>query len=90
MSSSATVASLRAHLADLAMPGGLEVLESLLAGLDQGSLGPAEAMERLLAAQVTLRRERRLISAMRSSLFAPSSGWIPLISSSSLPQTAPR
>lgn len=67
MSSSATVASLRAHLADLAMPGSLEVLESLLAGLDQGSLGPAEAMERLLAAQVILRRERRLISAMRSS-----------------------
>lgn len=67
MSASATVLSLKAHLADLAMPGSLEVVDRLLEKLDGGSLSPAEAMEQLMAAQVTLRRQRRLFSAMRSS-----------------------
>jgi DNA replication protein DnaC len=67
MTSSATVLSLKTHLADLQMPGSLEVLDSLLSMLDQGALSPAEAMDRLVAAQVGLRRERRLISAMRTS-----------------------
>ena len=49
MSASATIASIKAHLSDLEMPGSLE------------------AIDNLLAAQVALRQERRLISAMRSS-----------------------
>jgi DNA replication protein DnaC len=67
MSSSAAVASVKAHLADLGMPGSLEIVDSLLQKLDQGATSPAEAMEQLLAAQVDLRRQRRLVSAMRSS-----------------------
>ena len=67
MTSSATIISLKAHLADLQMPGSLEILDSLLNMLDQGALSPAEAMDRLMAAQVGLRRERRLVSAMRTS-----------------------
>jgi DNA replication protein DnaC len=35
--------------------------------LNQGALSAAEAMDKLLSAQVALRRERRLFSAMRSS-----------------------
>jgi len=67
MSANATVTSIKAHLTDLGMPGSLEAIDDLLARLDNGSLSPAEAMDNLLAAQVALRRERRLISAMRSS-----------------------
>ena len=67
MSSSNTISSLKTHLVDLGMPGSLEVVDALLGQMDTGSLSPAEAMEHLLAAQVSLKRERRLISAMRSS-----------------------
>jgi hypothetical protein len=49
------------------MPGSLEAVDGLLEQLDHGSLGPAEAMEQLLAAQVELHRQRRLASAMSSS-----------------------
>ena len=57
----------KGHLVDLQMPGSLEVVDSLLSDLDSGAISPAEAIERLLAAQVVLRRERRLSAAMRSS-----------------------
>jgi len=67
MSAGATVAAIKAYLADLEMPGSLEVLDSLFQKLDQGAVSPAEAIEQLLAAQVSLRRERRLLSAMHSS-----------------------
>ncbi|MDM8000559.1 MAG: IS21-like element helper ATPase IstB [Dehalococcoidia bacterium] len=67
MSARTTVASIKAHLADLGMPGSLEVVDSLLEKLDSGVLSPAEAMDQLLAAHTSLRRERRLVAAMRSS-----------------------
>jgi DNA replication protein DnaC len=67
MSAESTVNSIKAHLADLQMPGSLEAVDALMAKLDQGALSPAEAMEKLLESQVNLRRERRLFSAMRSS-----------------------
>ena len=67
MSASATVASIKSHLADLGMPGSLEVVDSLFEKLDSGTLSPAEAMDQILAAQASLRRERRLVAAMRSS-----------------------
>ena len=67
MSANITVASLKSHLADLGMPGSLEVVDSLMEQLDHGTVGPAEAMEQLVVAQVILKRERRLLTAMRSS-----------------------
>ncbi len=67
MSAAATVRMLKAHLADLGMPGSLEVVDQLLGQVDGGALSPAEAMEQLLAAQVALRRQRRLIAALHSS-----------------------
>lgn len=67
MSASATITALKAHLADLQMPGSLEAVDSLLERLDHGALSPAEAMEQLLAAQVALRRQRRLQAAMATS-----------------------
>jgi DNA replication protein DnaC len=58
---------LRAQLADLKMPGALEALDDILAGVDSGTLHAAAALDALLAAQITLRNNRRLQTAMRSS-----------------------
>jgi DNA replication protein DnaC len=58
---------IRSQLADLKMPGSLEALDSILSGIDGGSLGSAEALEALLGAQIQLRNNRRLQAAMRSS-----------------------
>ena len=67
MNASSNVDALKAHLVDLQMPGGLEVVDSLLERLDHGAISPVEAMEQLLAAQVDLRRQRRLQAALHSS-----------------------
>ncbi len=58
---------LRAQLADLKMPGALEALDDVLRQLDGGSLSPTGAIEALLGAQISLRNNRRLVAAMRSS-----------------------
>jgi DNA replication protein DnaC len=58
---------IRAQLADLKMPGALEALDSVLTTVDSGSVTAAEAIEDLLGAQITLRNNRRLQAAMRSS-----------------------
>jgi DNA replication protein DnaC len=57
----------RAMLADLKMPGALEALDSILHNIDGGSLTAGEAIESLLGAQISLRNNRRLQAAMRSS-----------------------
>jgi DNA replication protein DnaC len=67
MSAETTINSLKSHLADLGLPGSLEAVDSLMVQLDQGAISPAEAMDKLLEAQVILKRQRRLVSAMRSS-----------------------
>ena len=56
-----------AQLADLKMPGALEALDEVLSGVDGGGTTAAEAIERLLRAQIQLRNSRRLQTAMRSS-----------------------
>ena len=67
MSAPAAVEMIKAHLADLQMPGSLEVVDALMEQLDGGIISAAEALERILSAQVSLRRERRIISTMSSS-----------------------
>jgi DNA replication protein DnaC len=57
---------IRAQLADLKMPGALEGLDLVLSRVDSG-LGAAEAISAVLSAQITLRNNRRLQAAMRSS-----------------------
>ena len=57
----------RAMLADLKMPGALEAVDGILAQADSGSATATEAIEELLKAQIALRNNRRLDSAMRSS-----------------------
>ena len=58
---------IRAQLADLKMPGALEEIDQILSGIDGGTLGAPEAIENLLGAQISLRNNRRLQAAMRSS-----------------------
>jgi len=58
---------IRAQLADLKMPGALEALDAILARVDGAQLGAAQAIDALLGAQITLRNNRRLVAAMRSS-----------------------
>jgi DNA replication protein DnaC len=58
---------IRAMLADLKLPGSLEAVDELLSQVDGGTLTAAEAIERLLGAQITLRNNRRLQTAMRAS-----------------------
>jgi len=49
------------------MPGALESLDHVLAQVDGGKVTPGDAIEQLLGAQITLRNNRRLVTAMRSS-----------------------
>jgi len=58
---------IRHMLADLKMPGALEALDEVLTGVDGGGVTASEAIENLLGAQITLRNNRRLQAAMRSS-----------------------
>jgi DNA replication protein DnaC len=58
---------IRAMLADLKLPGSLEAVDAVLSDADGGNLTAAEAIERLLGAQITLRNNRRLQTAMRAS-----------------------
>ena len=58
---------IRAQLADLKMPGSLESLDDILRSLDSGALKAPAAIEALLGAQITLRNNRRLQAAVRSS-----------------------
>jgi len=58
---------IRAMLADLKMPGALEASDSILAEADGGTITASEAIEKLLSSQISLRNNRRLEAAMRSS-----------------------
>src|SRR5512143_3505569 len=58
---------IRWMLADLKMPGALEAVDGILSKADGGAITTAEAIEELLGAQIGLRNNRRLQTAMRSS-----------------------
>ena len=67
MSATARRDHIREMLADLKLLGALEAVDEILADADGGGLAAGEAVERLLHAQITLRNNRRLQTAMRSS-----------------------
>ena len=58
---------IRAQLADLKMPGALEALDEVLTRVDGGGVTASEAIEQLMGAQISLRNNRQLEAAMRSS-----------------------
>jgi len=49
------------------MPGALEALDEVLTLVDGGGVTASEAIEQLMGAQISLRNNRRLQAAMRSS-----------------------
>jgi DNA replication protein DnaC len=57
--------AIRDMLADLKMPGSLEAVDGILSEIDGGRVAATDAISRLLAAQITLRNNRRLQAAMR-------------------------
>ena len=59
--------AIRGMLADLKMPGSLEAVDGILSEIDGGHVAATEAISHLLGAQITLRNNRRLQAAMRSS-----------------------
>lgn len=59
--------AIRSMLADLKLPGALEAIDHILSDVDGGRLGATDAINRLLSAQISLRNNRRLEAAMRSS-----------------------
>lgn len=59
--------AIRSMLADLKMPGSLEAVDGILSEIDGGRVAATDAISRLLTAQITLRNNRRLQAAMRSS-----------------------
>jgi DNA replication protein DnaC len=59
--------AIRGMLADLRMPGSLEAIDAILSEVDGGRIGATDAISRLLGAQISLRNNRRLQAAMRSS-----------------------
>jgi hypothetical protein len=59
-------------LADLKLPGALETIDGVPSTADSGSVSTAEAIQELLWAQISLRNNRRLQAAMRSS-------WLPAV-----------
>jgi len=58
---------IRGQLADLKMPGALEALDHVLSKIDGGQIAAPEAISAVLEAQISLRNNRRLEAAMRSS-----------------------
>ncbi len=58
---------IRSMLADLKLPGALEAIDDVLAQADSGHVTASEAIQKVLQAQITLRNDRRLQAAMRSS-----------------------
>jgi DNA replication protein DnaC len=59
--------AIRGMLADLRMPGSLEAIDAILSEVDGGRISATDAISRLLGAQISLRNNRRLQAAMRSS-----------------------
>ena len=60
-----------AQLADLKMPGALESLDEVLAGVDSGGFTVAEAVERLLARSRSVPSSRRVPASVGTARRAP-------------------
>ena len=58
------IEQVRRHLVNLKMSRALEVLDELVARLEQGRLSPLEAIEQLLAEERTTRESRRIRAAL--------------------------
>jgi DNA replication protein DnaC len=62
-----TLERLRRHLVGLKMPRALEMLDPVVRRLERGEVGALEAMETLLAEELTLRQNRRMKMALMTA-----------------------
>lgn len=58
---------IRAHLVGLKMPRALETLDQTLCGIERGELSTLEAIEALLAEELTTRQSRRIKMALQTA-----------------------
>ena len=62
---------IRRHLVDLRMPRALETLDQLIQQLERGQVGAIEAIESLLAEEITIREGRRVKAALQMARLTP-------------------
>jgi hypothetical protein len=63
--SDAPIDRIRSHLVGLRMPRALETLDHVMQQLERGQLGAIEAVEALLAEEITVRESRRVKAALQ-------------------------
>ena len=68
--SAAPIDRIRNHLVGLRMPRALETLEQVVQQLERGQLGAIEAIETLLAEEITVRESRRVKAALQMARLA--------------------
>ena len=64
------VARIRHHLVGLRMPRALEALEAVIQQIERGQLGALEAIDTLLAEEITVREGRRIKAALQMARLA--------------------
>jgi DNA replication protein DnaC len=67
----APIERIRCHLVALRMPRALETLDHLVQQIERGQLGTLEAIEALLAEELTLREGRRIKAALQMARLTP-------------------
>src|SRR5438270_5186587 len=68
--SDAPIERIRRHLVGLRMPRALETLDHLVQQIERGQLGTLEAIELLLAEEITIRESRRIKAALQMARLA--------------------
>jgi DNA replication protein DnaC len=68
--SAAPIDRIRSHLVGLRMPRALETLEHVVQQLERGQLSAIEAIETLLAEEITIRESRRVKAALQMARLA--------------------
>ena len=61
----APIERIRCHLVALRMPRALETLDHLVQQIERGQIGTIEAIEKLLAEELTVRESRRIKAALQ-------------------------
>jgi DNA replication protein DnaC len=67
----APIERIRHHLVSLRMPRALETLDQLVQQIERGQLGSLEAIEALLAEELTIREGRRIKAALQMARLSP-------------------
>jgi hypothetical protein len=67
----APIEQIRQYLVALRMPRALEMLDHLVQRIERGQLGTIEAIEALLAEELTIREGRRIKAALQNAAVDP-------------------